>query len=121
MPRWIARACDITLGRLLVSSSPVDGPMGATLELQRQEQMERLEQQMLLQRSRDARRQNIGQGYAERLVGPEAMWGDHLVNGARRQRVNAFNPMSNALSLSSISCLTTYFFSSESASGRGAQ
>jgi UBA/TS-N domain len=109
MPRWIARACDITLGRLLVSSSPVDGPMGATLELQRQEQMERLEQQMLLQRSRDARRQNIGQGYAERLVGPEAMWGDHLVNGARRQRVNAFNPMSNALSLSSISCLTHYF------------
>ena len=103
MPRWIARACDITLGRLLVSSSPVDGPMGATLELQRQEQMERLEQQMLLQRSRDARRPNIGQGYAERLVAPEAFWGDHLVNGARRQRVNAFNPMSNALSLFSYS------------------
>jgi len=31
--------------------------MGATLDIQRQEQMERLEQQMLLQRSRDAPRQ----------------------------------------------------------------
>ena len=44
---------DLTFGRLLSSSPPADGPMGATLEIQRQEQMERLEHQMLLQRSRD--------------------------------------------------------------------
>ncbi len=41
----------------MASSPPADGPMGATLDIQRQEQMERLEQQMLLQRSRDAPRQ----------------------------------------------------------------
>ena len=57
IPSWIARLSEVTLGRLLASSSPTEGPMGATLDIQRQEQMEQLEQQMLLQRSRDARRQ----------------------------------------------------------------
>jgi len=47
VPRWLAAACDATLGRLLASAPPVEGPMGATLELQRQEQMERLEQVLL--------------------------------------------------------------------------
>lgn len=87
VPRWLAAACDATLGRLLASAPPVEGPMGATLELQRQEQMERLEQQMMLQRTRDARRlangnagvaapprHNQHQGYAERLVGPPQMF-----------------------------------------------
>ena len=31
--------------------------------------------------------QNTGQGYAERLVGPEMMWGDEL---QQRRRVNNF-------------------------------
>lgn len=53
IPDWLARLTNLTLGRLLSSSPPADGPMGATLEIQRQEQMERLEHQMLLQRSRD--------------------------------------------------------------------
>lgn len=61
IPDWLARLTDLTLGRLLASSPPADGPMGATLEIQRQEQMERLEHQMLLQnqRSRDGPRQVI--------------------------------------------------------------
>ena len=96
VPNWLARGCDLTLGRLLASSPPVDGPMGATLDIQRQEQMERLEQQMLLQRTRDIHgagggagmvpRHNTGQGYAERLVGgPEMMWAAQAGADLRRR------------------------------------
>lgn len=55
IPSWMAKICGATFGSVLASTAPVDGPMGATLDIQRQEQMERLEQQILLQRSRDAR------------------------------------------------------------------
>jgi len=67
--------------------------MGATLDIQRQEQTERLEQQIILQRSRDSRqvRQNTGQGYAERLVGPEMSWGNPAAaNGLQQQRRRLF-------------------------------
>lgn len=67
--------------------------MGATLDIQRQEQTERLEQQIILQRSRDSRqvRQNTGQGYAERLVGPEMSWGNPAAaNGMQQQRRRLF-------------------------------
>ncbi|XP_037075631.1 ubiquitin-associated domain-containing protein 2-like [Pollicipes pollicipes] len=85
---WLA---DRTLGRLLSSSPPTDGPMGATLEVQRQQQIEMLEQQMLLDRYREMRqrqppgrapapRHQEGQGYAERLV----EHGDHPLNGLYR-------------------------------------
>lgn len=56
VPKVIARACDATLGRLLRSQPPAQGPIGATLEIQRQQQMEQLEQQMLMARARDQRR-----------------------------------------------------------------
>lgn len=97
IPDWLARLTNLTLGRLLSSSPPADGPMGATLEIQRQEQMERLEHQMLLQRSRDGPpRQNTGQGYAERLVGPEMQWGEQGANGhPRRRRANDFPNLFN--------------------------
>ena len=124
IPDWLARVTNLTFGRLLASSPPADGPMGATLEIQRQEQMERLEHQMLLQRSRDGPRQaihnscrfdinghrffsnyeflqNTGQGYAERLIGPEMQWGEPGANGQhpRRRRANdfpnLFNPNGN--------------------------
>ena len=58
IPSSVASISSVTLGKLLASSPPVDGPMGATLDIQRQEQTERWEQQMILQRSRDARRVN---------------------------------------------------------------
>lgn len=56
IPRVVARACDATFGRLLRSQPPAQGPIGATLEIQRQQQMEQLEQQMLMARARDQRR-----------------------------------------------------------------
>jgi len=93
IPSWMAKICGVTLGSLLASSAPVDGPMGATLDIQRQEQTERLEQQIILQRSRDSRqvRQNTGQGYAERLVGPEMSWGNPAAaNGMQQQRRRLF-------------------------------
>lgn len=51
--------------------------MGATLELQRQEQAERWEQQYLFNRAQDFR-QNRGQGYSERLI--DDLQQDGLVN-----------------------------------------
>ena len=113
----MAKICGVTLGSLLASTAPVDGPMGATLDIQRQEQTERLEQQIILQRSRDSRQvrqvsqnsiqnqilpssqydfllpslQNTGQGYAERLVGPEMSWGNPAAaNGLQQQRRRLF-------------------------------
>lgn len=74
IPNVVARACDATLGRLLRSQPPTLGPIGATLEIQRQQQMEQLEQQMLMARARDQRRHAQGQGYAETLVGPDNFW-----------------------------------------------
>jgi len=98
IPSSVASISSVTLGKLLASSPPVDGPMGATLDIQRQEQTERWEQQMILQRSRDARRvnrENTGQGYAERLVGPETMWGQNADANDVEQRRRVFNNFPN--------------------------
>ncbi|XP_064614978.1 ubiquitin-associated domain-containing protein 2-like [Liolophura sinensis] len=47
IPEFCARICDKTIGRALVTPSPrVPANMGATIEIQRQQQLERLEQQM---------------------------------------------------------------------------
>lgn len=55
VPKWIARPAGATLGYVLASSPPQDGPVGATLELQRQEQIEIWEQQMMMNRARELR------------------------------------------------------------------
>ncbi|XP_071084627.1 ubiquitin-associated domain-containing protein 2-like [Haliotis cracherodii] len=63
IPRCVASMLDATLGRVLQSPPPKtpELPMGATLELQRQEQLDRLEQQMVMafQNSQPAHRPNI--------------------------------------------------------------
>ena len=55
IPKFIAYAVSKIFGGLLCSSPPVEPPfqMGATLEIQRQQQMEIMEQQMLFARFRD--------------------------------------------------------------------
>lgn len=57
VPKVLAKMLDATIGRIISSSPPQEGilPMGATLEIQRLQQLEVLEQQMLLNRSREAR------------------------------------------------------------------
>lgn len=57
VPRWLGRACGVSFGWLLSSKAPDDTDIGATLEIQRTQQMEVMEQQMLLNRARDVRRQ----------------------------------------------------------------
>ena len=52
VPKWFARVTDAVLGRLL-ASSPSVGPNGATLEIQRQEHIEMMEQQLLFNRARE--------------------------------------------------------------------
>ncbi|KAL8588268.1 hypothetical protein ACOMHN_008571 [Nucella lapillus] len=49
VPRFVSRTFDGLFGRWLRSGRPrtLDSPLGATLELQRQERLERLEEQML--------------------------------------------------------------------------
>ncbi|KAF4526996.1 hypothetical protein B566_EDAN001543 [Ephemera danica] len=73
IPSVVARACDATLGRLLRSQPPTLGPIGATLEIQRQQQMEQLEQQMLMARARDQRRHAQQHDLAEDGAGPSGM------------------------------------------------
>lgn len=55
VPGWLARGAKATLARLLASPPPPEGPAGATLELQRQEQIEMWEQQMMMNRAREMR------------------------------------------------------------------
>lgn len=53
VPGWMGRLCSATLGRLLRSGPPHEGPvpMGATLDIQRQQQAELLEMQLLHRRA----------------------------------------------------------------------
>lgn len=95
VPGWVARAAKATLGRLLASQPPQEGPVGATLELQRQEQIEMWEQQMMMNRARENRnrpmRQAFGQGFAEQLVGD----GPAQANGALPFMQNLLNRRQN--------------------------
>ena len=57
VPNFVAKLFNATLGRLLDTSSKTEQNLqsfGATLDLQRQENMERLEQQLLLQSIRNS-------------------------------------------------------------------
>ncbi|KAJ4442425.1 hypothetical protein ANN_04011, partial [Periplaneta americana] len=57
VPRWLAKLSSVSVGWLLRSGAPQEGAIGATLEIQRAQQLEMLEQQVLLSRARDVRRQ----------------------------------------------------------------
>ena len=57
VPKFVSKLFSATLGRLLDTSDPVGQNLktfGATLELQRQENLERLEQQLLMQSIRNS-------------------------------------------------------------------
>ncbi|XP_049799306.1 uncharacterized protein LOC126234621 isoform X1 [Schistocerca nitens] len=73
IPKCVAQISNKSFGWILRSGAPQEGAIGATLEIQRAQQMEILEQQMLLNRAREFRRQQ-GQGFAETLVGPDNYW-----------------------------------------------
>lgn len=101
-PSFMAKFADATLGWIMQSSPPQEGivPMGATLEIQRQQQMEILEQQVWLSRARETRdranhqRMHMAQGYAERLVPAAGMNQGSSFFGDLRNREaweNAFN------------------------------
>lgn len=97
IPKFLAKCARISLGWILDSSPPNEGlvPMGATLEIQRQQQYEIMEQQMLLTRARESRfnnRQHMAQGYAERLVPPNNEGG--LFGNFQNQNIwsQTFNP-----------------------------
>ncbi|KAL1440885.1 hypothetical protein MTO96_009056 [Rhipicephalus appendiculatus] len=108
VPSWMARLCGATIGRLMRSSPPREEPfMGATLDIQRQQQAEMLERQLLLQHARGSRtpphmaaaamgmsRQQMAQGYAERLVpslDDHETWNNMLNTEAYESRNNIPN------------------------------
>ncbi|XP_021932589.1 ubiquitin-associated domain-containing protein 2-like isoform X2 [Zootermopsis nevadensis] len=97
VPRWMAKLSSMSVGWLLRSGTPQEGAIGATLEIQRAQQLEMLEQQVLLSRARDVRRQ--GQGFAETLVGPENYWpnqnGTIFEGFLRNRRHNAVDAEEN--------------------------
>ncbi|XP_022257480.1 ubiquitin-associated domain-containing protein 2-like [Limulus polyphemus] len=101
VPKFLAHFAKITLGWLLKSAPPQEGviPMGATLDIQRQQQLELLEQQRILSRAREIRengqiqaRQQMAQGYAERLV-PASTQDSRLFPSSSSREVweNVFN------------------------------
>ncbi|XP_055940054.1 ubiquitin-associated domain-containing protein 2-like [Argiope bruennichi] len=105
VPKFIAKCFGACLGWILDSSPPVENsvPMGATLEIQRQQQLDLMEQQLLLSRARESRggnsgrfhnRQQMAQGYAERLVPPANDGG--LFGSFHNQNIwnNTFSPTS---------------------------
>lgn len=70
LPGWFGRVCDATFGRVFHSSAPEGGGLqGATLEIQRSQQAEAIEQQLM--RARNRHNVPIG-GRQMRL---EEMWG----------------------------------------------
>ncbi|KAL3847407.1 hypothetical protein ACJMK2_018320 [Sinanodonta woodiana] len=80
IPNWFARLCNATLGRILNSRAPSSDfvPMGATLELQRQEQMEQMEQHMIwqsLRNNRQINRHNIQIGPPQNLANGPGIFG----------------------------------------------
>lgn len=62
IPKCVANVVNKLFGRFLCSSPPLEPPfqMGATLEIQRQQQMEIMEQQMLFTRFRENNNLNVG-------------------------------------------------------------
>lgn len=68
VPGVLAKLCDKAFGWLLSSQEPKYRQMGATIELQRQEQADLWDQQHLQYNRAQEFRQLRGQGYAERLV-----------------------------------------------------
>ncbi|ODN03734.1 Ubiquitin-associated domain-containing protein 2 [Orchesella cincta] len=84
VPCFIAKSFDKLFGWLLNSSEPKYKQMGATLELQRQEQTDLLEQQYYYNRTQEFRQQR-GQGYSERLV-DDGMNADGILGYFLRQR-----------------------------------
>jgi len=83
LPGWIGRLCDVTIGRFVRSSAPDGGGLqGATLEIQRSQQAEAIEQQLM--RARNRHNVPIG-GRQMRL---EEMWG----RGQRAAPAQAASP-----------------------------
>ncbi|KAK3589938.1 hypothetical protein CHS0354_034958 [Potamilus streckersoni] len=100
IPNCFARLCDATLGRILNSRAPLSDfvPMGATLELQRQEQMEQMDQQMIWQSLRYNQQINrhniqIGPPQAQNLANGPGIFGTTNNNPYEglRQRHNIDN------------------------------
>ncbi|XP_041356160.1 ubiquitin-associated domain-containing protein 2-like [Gigantopelta aegis] len=97
IPNVVAKLFSSTLGRLLESSPPKSPqlPMGATLELQRQEQLDRLEQQMVwtFQNNQQQNRNHIEIGRPQPLnlaQGP-GIFGNEDFRPGLRQRLNPGN------------------------------
>ncbi|XP_060073044.1 ubiquitin-associated domain-containing protein 2-like [Ylistrum balloti] len=89
IPKFVASLSCSTLGRILESKAPSgdNTPMGATLELQRQEQMEHLEQQMIWQAVQQQQQgQNINM--AQNLVNGPGLFGNQIDLGGLRNRLN---------------------------------
>ncbi|CAN7997084.1 unnamed protein product [Ixodes hexagonus] len=113
VPWWVGRLCSSSVGRLLRSGAPQEGPlpMGATLDIQRQQQAELLEMQLLHRRaaarsaslphrrpsSAGVSRQQMAQGYSERLIpnlDDQDSW-DNIVNtGAYETQANILTAQS---------------------------
>ncbi|KAF8792379.1 Ubiquitin-associated domain-containing [Argiope bruennichi] len=87
VPKFIAKCFGACLGWILDSSPPVENsvPMGATLEIQRQQQLDLMEQQLLLSRARESRGGNSGRFHIDNKW-PKGMLKDYPTSLLRRNR-----------------------------------
>ncbi|XP_021376721.1 ubiquitin-associated domain-containing protein 2-like [Mizuhopecten yessoensis] len=90
IPKFVASISYRVVGWALDSQVPPGDtiPMGATLELQRQEQMEQLEQQMIWQTVQQQQQQGGNVNMAENLVNGPGLFGNQIDLGGLRNRLN---------------------------------
>lgn len=97
VPNFVSKLFSATLGRLLDTNNPVEQDLksfGATLELQRQENLERLEHQLLMQslrNSQQGRNIHIGRPQPQNLANGHGIFGTGNNNNpdGLRQRHNS--------------------------------
>ena len=97
VPKFVSKLFSATLGRLLDSDNAVEQNLkafGATLELQRQENLERLEHQLLMQsirNSQNGRNIQIGRPQPQNLANGQGIFGTGNNNNpdGLRQRHNS--------------------------------
>ncbi|XP_053404477.1 ubiquitin-associated domain-containing protein 2-like [Mercenaria mercenaria] len=91
VPHCLARLCNSTIGRLFNTADIYENKnhIGATLEIQRQEAMERLEQQVIWRSLQNSRGTNMGRHQPQNLVDGPGIFGGVNNNGqdGLRQRL----------------------------------
>jgi len=107
VPKWLSKSSHMLLGWIIDSSQPEQGAIGATLDIQRSQQMEALEQYQIQQQTRMNARRLPNQAFRQRIpqrpaVAPEPTEANITLLGdmgfPRQQAIDALREAHNDLS-----------------------